>query len=307
MSAKNKITSFFKPVPEKENKENDVNIVNQVISPSRKRKASELEDSEVGITDCLSPDQESRMPASKVRAQILQMSQKMPLITSNMGSSWFSALEPQFSQPWFLKLSEHVTRERQTKTVFPAQEEVWSWTTRTDIKNTRVVILGQDPYHGPGQAHGLCFSVKPGVPPPPSLVNIFKELEADIPDFRPPGHGCLAGWADQGVLLLNACLTVRQGEANSHKDRGWERLTDAVVRWISVNCEGVVFLLWGKPAQKKAAVVDGTRHHLLKSVHPSPLSAYRGFLGCRHFSQCNQLLEAQGKQPIDWTKLPNQV
>jgi len=290
-----------------QSKENDFNAVNTNTTPS-KRKAEDLEDEDKRVSpSCISPEQKDRMVSNKVRAKVLRASRALPLISSNIGSSWFSALEPQFSQNYFIRLSEHVTRERESHTVFPSREEVWSWTTRTEIQDTKVVILGQDPYHGPGQAHGLCFSVKPGVPPPPSLVNIFKELEADIPGFKKPGHGCLAGWADQGVLLLNACLTVRRGEANSHKARGWEQLTDAVVRWVSLNCEGVVFLLWGLPAQKKAAVVDGKKHHLLKTVHPSPLSAYRGFLGCRHFSECNRLLEAQGKKPIDWSYLPEKL
>ena len=173
---------------------------------------------------------------------------------------------------------------------------------------TKLVVLificsGQDPYHGPGQAHGLCFSVKPGVKTPPSLVNMYKELKDDIPGFSHPGHGHLTGWADQGVLLLNAVLTVTSGNPNSHKDRGWEKMTDAVIKWISDNSEGVVFLLWGSYAQKKGAYVDGRKHHLLKATHPSPLSAHRGFLGCKHFSRCNQLLVESGKQPIDWNKL----
>lgn len=176
----------------------------------------------------------------------------------------------------------------------------------TSIEDIRVVILGQDPYHGTGQAHGLCFSVQPGISPPPSLVNMYKELEADIDGFTRPSDkgGYLAGWADQGVLLLNAVLTVRSGAANSHKDKGWEKLTDAVIKWISKNRSDVIFLLWGTYAQKKAAMVDSGKHHLLKSVHPSPLSAHRGFLGCKHFSQCNQILEKMNKEPIDWTKLP---
>lgn len=152
--------------------------------------------------------------------------------------------------------------------------------------------------------HGLCFSVKPTVRPPPSLLNMYKELESDISGFVRPDHGHLVGWADQGVLLLNAVLTVRSGQPNSHKDKGWEKITDAVIRWISANNEGVVFLLWGAFAQKKAAIVDATKHHLLKSTHPSPLSAHRGFLGSNHFSKCNELLEAGGKKPIDWSNLP---
>lgn len=311
MSNKQKITGFFKPVSENlkttvsknitKESENDPGVANIKISTAKRK--LEGNDEVKGKILCVSPNNEEDL---RIRKD-LQVSKEIPLLTSNMGKSWYEALESQFDQDYFRKLSDYVVKERASQTIYPSPEEVWSWTTKTDIKDTKVVILGQDPYHGPGQAHGLCFSVKPGVPPPPSLVNIYKELATDIPGFETPSHGYLGGWADQGVLLLNACLTVRKGEANSHKGRGWEKLTDAVVRWISINCTGVVFLLWGLPAQKKAAVVDATKHHLLKSVHPSPLSAYRGFLGCRHFSQCNELLKQQGKTPIDWTKLSDVV
>ena len=233
------------------------------------------------------------------------MSKDLQILTTDIGSSWYEALEEVFKKDWFRKLNDYVLREREAHTIYPSPAEVWSWTTRVSISEVKVVILGQDPYHGPGQAHGLCFSVKPGVSPPPSLLNMFKELERDIPSFTRPGHGYLAGWADQGVLLLNACLTVRKSQANSHKDQGWEKLTDAVISWISKNLSGVVFLLWGAHAQKKAAVVDKSKHHMLTSVHPSPLSAHRGFLGCGHFSKCNELLEKQGKSPVDWTNLPS--
>ncbi len=173
----------------------------------------------------------------------------------------------------------------------------------------RTVILGQDPYHGPGQAHGLCFSVKPGVRTPPSLINIYKELDADL-GIPPARHGYLEHWAQQGVLLLNSVLTVRMGEAASHQGRGWERFTDAVIRVIAARPQPVVFLLWGSYAQKKAAFVDdvsrGGRHLVLKAAHPSPLSAHNGFLGCRHFSKANAFLENQGQLPVDW-KLPDAV
>ena len=166
---------------------------------------------------------------------------------------------------------------------------------------------GQDPYPTPGNAHGLCFSVQMGVPHPASLKNIFKELESDIPGFQRPPHGFLGGWADQGVLLLNSVLTVRSGAANSHKGRGWEQFTDAVIRWISDNCRDVVFLLWGGYAQKKAAKVDASRHSVLKATHPSPLGANKGgWFGCGHFSQCNTLLVAAGREPVDWGLLPGE-
>ncbi|XP_042579370.1 uracil-DNA glycosylase-like [Cyprinus carpio] len=167
----------------------------------------------------------------------------------------------------------------------------------------KVVILGQDPYHGPNQAHGLCFSVQRPVSPPPSLVNIFKELASDIEGFEHPGHGDLTGWAKQGVLLLNAVLTVRAHQANSHKDKGWETFTDAVIHWLSTNMQGLVFILWGSYAQKKGAAIDKKRHHVLQTVHPSPLSAHRGFFGCKHFSKTNELLKKSGKKPIDWRAL----
>jgi len=316
MAEKAKITSFFKPVnnkdsvrndrerclPEKEDvKEEKENIpINEnIVAPAVKRKADDAEVEQ-------GPELKNTMTHNS-RAELLLLSRAVPLVCPSMGSTWFSALEPQLRSEWFSKLSSFVEKERQQHTIYPAREEVWTWTNRFNIEDTKVVILGQDPYHGPGQAHGLCFSVKPGVKVPPSLVNIYKELAQDIEGFQKPSHGCLAGWADQGVLLLNACLTVRASQANSHKDRGWEKLTDSVVRWISENCQGVVFLLWGTPAQKKAAFVDSKKHHLLKSVHPSPLSAHRGFLGCKHFSKCNELLESQGKAPINWCKLPESL
>eukprot|EP00092_Neocalanus_flemingeri_P096647 GFUD01123051.1.p1 GENE.GFUD01123051.1~~GFUD01123051.1.p1 ORF type:complete len:331 (+),score=105.97 GFUD01123051.1:54-1046(+) len=330
MAAKTKITSFFHPVTQTqpsltENDENSSDQSNSAISkaptkvtPAKRRNEDDScspkkrfnatsPDTKTTTSIPLSPEQKARCDTSREKAKLVLLCKEMPVLTGNIGSSWFAALSDQFGQEWFNRLSRFVTKEREGHTVYPDQGEVWEWTTRTDITQTRVVILGQDPYHGPGQAHGLCFSVRPGVAPPPSLVNIYKELETDIAGFQRPSHGCLAGWADQGVLLLNSCLTVRRGEANSHKDRGWEKLTDAVISWISRNLSGVVFLLWGSHAQKKAKVVDRSKHHLLKSVHPSPLSAYRGFLGCGHFSQCNQLLRQQGRQPVDWARLPGEL
>ncbi|TNN69626.1 Uracil-DNA glycosylase [Liparis tanakae] len=186
------------------------------------------------------------------------------------------------------------------------------------MPDVKVVILGQDPYHGPLQAHGLCFSVRRPARPPPSLENMFKELASDIEGFQHPGHGDLTAWAQQGtpsnvcpklpnesagVLLLNAVLTVRAHRANSHKARGWETFTDAVVRWLSANLDGLVFMLWGAYAQKKGAAIDRRRHHVLQAVHPSPLSCHRGFFGCKHFSKANELLEASGKSPVNWKEL----
>ncbi|XP_040569398.1 uracil-DNA glycosylase [Lepeophtheirus salmonis] len=254
------------------------------------------------------PDQKKRMAQNRFASKIILESKNFPILDREMGSSWFEALELHFKKDSFKRLNDFIVKEREgSKKIFPKEENVWSWTKFFPISETKVVILGQDPYHGPSQAHGLCFSVLPGIRPPPSLLNMFKELEQDIPDFKRPNHGYLSGWASQGVLLLNAVLTVRQAEANSHKDKGWEQLTDAVIQYISDNCDGVVFLLWGSHAQKKGGIVNKNKHHLLKSVHPSPLSAHRGFLGCKHFSKANEILKEQGKVPIDWTHLPQDI
>jgi uracil-DNA glycosylase len=191
------------------------------------------------------------------------------------------------------------------KTIFPPQDAWLRALELTPLDKVRVVILGQDPYHGPGQAHGLCFSVPPGVRPPPSLNNIYKELGSDLGLPRPP-HGFLENWARQGVLLLNSVLTVEMAKAASHSKKGWEPFTDAIVARVNDKAEPVVFMLWGAYAHKKAANVDGRRHLLLKAAHPSPLSAHAGFLGCKHFSQCNAFLVSNGLPPIDWT-LPNVV
>ena len=281
--------------------------ISLMANSGSKRKAYSGDEEETVRKKALSPEQKEKCADSRARAKVLLLHKRLSLVPADLGVSWYTALQDLFHTDWFRKLSEFVTGERKAGTVYPIESEVWSWTKMTPIQDIKVVILGQDPYHGPGQAHGLCFSVKNGVPPPPSLVNIYKELESDISNFTRPDHGYLAGWAQQGVLLLNAVLTVRKSQPNSHKDRGWERLTDAVIRWISRNLSGVVFLLWGSYAQKKGQEVDKTKHHVLTSVHPSPLSAHRGFLGCKHFSKCNKLLEDQGKEPIDWTDLPKNV
>ncbi|KAL8578449.1 hypothetical protein ACOMHN_028721 [Nucella lapillus] len=226
-----------------------------------------------------------------------------PLVI-NMGASWRQALSAEFTKHYFEELSKFVTEEREKGKVYPPADQVLTWTQTCKITDVKVVILGQDPYHGPGQAHGLCFSVPKGIPPPPSLQNMFKELTADVDGFQHPGHGNLTGWSKQGVLLLNACLTVRAQQANSHAGKGWEKFTDAAIKWLNRHTTGTVFLLWGAYAQKKGACIDKMKHHVLKAVHPSPLSAHRGFMGCRHFSQCNTLLERGGKTPINWTSLP---
>ena len=217
-----------------------------------------------------------------------------------LDSGWRVPLAEEFDSPYMAALKTFLVAEKAVgKTIFPKGSEWFRALDLTPLDKVRVVILGQDPYHGPGQAHGLCFSVPRGVRPPPSLVNIFKELESDL-GLKRPNHGFLEHWAAQGVLLLNSVLTVESGLAASHKDRGWERFTDAVVRLVAARPHPAVFLLWGSYAQKKAAFVDGTRHLILKAAHPSPLSAHNGFLGCKHFSKANAFLDAQGQAAIDW-------
>jgi len=222
-----------------------------------------------------------------------------------LNESWKQPLLHEFSSEYMVALREFLLQEKAAgKQIYPKGEEYFRALDLTPIDRVRVVILGQDPYHGPGQAHGLCFSVQPGVRPPPSLVNIYKELESDLGLSR-PAHGFLEHWAEQGVLLLNSVLTVEMANAASHRGRGWEKFTDAIVRLIAAKPEPVVFLLWGSYAQKKAAFVesveDGGRHLVLKAPHPSPLSAYHGFFGCKHFSRTNRFLEQNGMAPIDWS------
>ena len=213
--------------------------------------------------------------------------------------SWKNALAGEFGKPYFESLVRFLRSEKAAgQTIYPPGSQIFRAFDLTPVENLKVVILGQDPYHGPGQAHGLSFSVSAGVPAPPSLKNIFKEIESDL-GVKMSGYPDLEKWARQGVLLLNAVLTVRAGVAASHSKIGWEEFTDAVIRYISDNCEGVVFLLWGNFARSKSALIDRTRHHVLEAAHPSPL-ARGAFFGCRHFSQTNALLASRGLQPIDW-------
>ncbi|MBA1203439.1 uracil-DNA glycosylase [Pseudomonas capeferrum] len=214
--------------------------------------------------------------------------------------SWKAALRAEFEQPYMRELREFLRHEHAAgKEIYPPGPLIFNALNSTPLDKVKVVILGQDPYHGPGQAHGLCFSVQPGIPTPPSLVNIYKELQRDL-NIPIPRHGCLQSWADQGVLLLNTTLTVERGNAASHANKGWQFFTDRVIQVVSEQCENVVFLLWGAHAQSKQKLIDGTKHLILKSVHPSPLSAYRGFLGCGHFSRANAFLEQRGLTPINW-------
>jgi len=223
--------------------------------------------------------------------------------TTEKSITWSEALSGEREQPYFKTLLEFVEGERRAgKVIYPKNAEVFNAMQCTPFDQVKVVILGQDPYHGPNQAHGLCFSVKSPTPPPPSLVNIFLELESDL-GIQRPSHGDLEGWARQGVLLLNAVLTVEEGKPGSHALQGWERFTDRVVREINDRRDNVVFLLWGAYAQKKGAIVDRSRHLVLEAPHPSPLSAHRGFLGCKHFSKANEYLAQHGLAPIDW-RLP---
>ena len=216
-----------------------------------------------------------------------------------IASDWKALLESEFEKPYFEELTRFVKEEYATHRIYPRGSNIFRAFDKCPLDRLKVVIIGQDPYHGPGQAHGLCFSVEEGVPHPPSLQNIFKEVAADI-GSPIPTSGNLDRWAEQGVLLLNAVLTVREHEAASHAGRGWEQFTDAVVRAINEQKEGIVYLLWGSYAQKKGAIADPARNCILKAVHPSPLSVYRGFFGCKHFSRANEYLVAQGKTPIQW-------
>lgn len=213
---------------------------------------------------------------------------------------WRESLGGEFGEDYMAELKRFLLAERDKgKRIFPKGSEWFRALDLTPLEDVRVVILGQDPYHGAGQAHGLCFSVRHGVQPPPSLINIFKELRSDL-GITPARHGFLEHWAEQGVLLLNSVLTVEMGRAASHREKGWERFTDAIIREVNAKAEPVVFMLWGSYAQKKAAFVDTSRHLVLKAPHPSPLSAHSGFFGCRHFSKANAFLESHGRPPIDW-------
>lgn len=213
--------------------------------------------------------------------------------------TWKKALEQEWTKPYFKELTQLVREEYQNHTIFPPAKEIFAAFNATAFDSVKVVILGQDPYHGAAQANGLCFSVNQGVALPPSLKNMFKELTEDL-GVPTPNTGDLSPWAKQGVLLLNSILTVREGQAGSHQNHGWERFTTAAIEQLATQKSGIVFLLWGAYAQKKAAFINPNQHFVLKSAHPSPLSAYRGFFGCKHFSKTNQYLKNKGVQPIDW-------
>ena len=213
--------------------------------------------------------------------------------------SWQEVLQPEFDKPYFESLVGFVKQEYASRTIFPPAGQIFNAFNTCPFNNVKVVILGQDPYHGPGQAHGLCFSVNDGIPFPPSLQNIFKEITSDL-GFPAPKTGNLTRWAEQGVLLLNATLTVRASQAGSHQGKGWEEFTDSVIKIISEKAENVVFILWGSYAIKKKALINASKHCILTAPHPSPLSSYRGFFGCKHFSKTNEYLQSVGKTPIEW-------
>ncbi|WP_410220674.1 uracil-DNA glycosylase [Pedobacter sp.] len=216
-------------------------------------------------------------------------------------SSWLAVLKNEFDQPYMKELKAFLLSEKQKGfTIFPKSADIFNAFKHTPFDKVKVVILGQDPYHGVNQAHGLSFSVQKGITPPPSLKNIYKELADEFPDFKTPDHGDLTSWADQGVLLLNATLTVRANTAGSHQNKGWEQFTDQVIRVLSAKKTGLVFILWGNYAKQKEALIDKSKHFIIKSAHPSPFSAYNGFFGSKPFSKTNQILEQEGKEPINW-------
>ncbi len=218
----------------------------------------------------------------------------------NLGNSWDLKLKDEFEKDYYLKLRDFLKAEYSAHTIYPSMYDIFNALKAASYEDVKVVIIGQDPYHEPGQAHGMAFSVKPGVDVPPSLKNIYKEIKSEIPGFEIPSDGYLQKWADQGVLLLNAVLTVRAHQANSHKGHGWEIFTDRVIELVNEKDTPVVFLLWGANARAKKALVTNPIHYILEAPHPSPLSAYNGFFGCNHFAKCNELLKKSGQNPIKW-------
>ncbi len=217
-----------------------------------------------------------------------------------IGNDWDELLKDEFNSDYYAQIRAFLKQEYASHEVYPPMEDIFNALRYTSYADVKAVLLGQDPYHGPGQAHGLCFSVRPGVAPPPSLQNIFKELQSDM-GLPAPHSGCLIPWAREGVLMLNTTLTVRRGQANSHSKIGWTRFTDAIIQKLNDHDRPIVFLLWGSNARSKKALITNPNHLILETVHPSPLSAHQGFFGCRHFSQCNEFLMAHGIAPIDWT------
>lgn len=217
-----------------------------------------------------------------------------------IGNEWDEILKDEFQSDYYAQIRETLKQEYASHEIYPPMQDIFNALRYTSYSDVKAVLLGQDPYHGPGQAHGLCFSVRPGVAPPPSLQNIFKELQSDM-GLPAPHSGCLIPWAKEGVLMLNTILTVRRGQANSHSKIGWTKFTDAIIQKLNDHEQPIVFLLWGSNARSKKALITNPNHLILETVHPSPLSAHQGFFGSRHFSQCNEFLMAHGIAPIDWT------
>ena len=217
----------------------------------------------------------------------------------NIGNKWDEVLAGEFEKEYYLNLRQFLIEEYRTRTIYPDMHDMFNALRYTSYEDVKAVILGQDPYHGPGQAHGMSFSVQKGVKQPPSLVNIFKEMKDDL-GIDPPDHGCLVKWAEQGVLLLNTCLTVREHQANSHKGKGWEIFTDRIIELLNEREKPIVFILWGANAKSKAQLITGKQHLILEGAHPSPFSAYNGFFGGQYFSKTNEFLEKAGEEPIDW-------
>ncbi|NXN94656.1 UNG glycosylase, partial [Rhinopomastus cyanomelas] len=296
------LLSFFSPAPSKRRSRSPEPGGGDEVtrSPAKRAKAAAAVDAGAA----LSPELQERIRKNKEAAQKLLAERNVP---PGFGESWKRHLGSEFSKPYMVKLMAFVAEERKRHTVYPPAEQVFTWTQMCDIKDVKVVILGQDPYHGPNQAHGLCFSVQKPVPPPPRLFPAqgrgAVHVQRLVPTHWGVGEVAPTRWGTWRVLLLNAVLTVRAHQATSHKERGWEQFTDVVVSWLNTNLHGVVFMLWGAYAQKKGSSIDRKRHHVLQTVHPSPLSANRGFFGCRHFSKTNELLRKSGKEPIDWRRL----
>ena len=217
----------------------------------------------------------------------------------NLGNSWDLLLSEEFAKDYYLELRKKLAQEYKTYTIYPKMENIFNALKYTSYEDVKVLILGQDPYHGPNQAHGLCFSVQKGVDKPPSLKNMFKELESDL-GIKPASHGCLTDWAKQGVLLLNTVLTVRESEPNSHKKLGWTTFTDRIIQLLNERPDPIIFVLWGRNALEKLPLITNSHHYVLTAAHPSPLSASRGFFGCKHYSKINEILTSMGKSPIDW-------
>lgn len=222
------------------------------------------------------------------------------MVKKILTNDWAPLLEEQFTKPYYLRLREFLKKEYFTREIYPHMNDIFNALHLTPFSKVKAVILGQDPYHGPGQAHGLSFSVQPNVPKPPSLINIFKELESDL-GITPPSHGHLIEWTEQGILLLNTVLTVRRGQAFSHRNKGWEHFTNEVIKQLNNKETPIVYILWGRAAQEKIQLIDTNKHYIVKGPHPSPLSAYRGFFGSRPFSKTNKILKETGQEIIDWT------